>query len=80
MQMCFAINIAQQRSRLYGHLLQFRFNGHSIHRREIDYDTIIAQGPAGDVVAAAFDRNEKIVRARKLHGEDDIRRSRTAGY
>jgi hypothetical protein len=35
---------------------------------------------AGDVVSAAFDRDEKIIRARKLHGEDNIRGSRTAGY
>ena len=43
MQMCFAINIAQQHSRLYGHSPQFRFNGHCVHNREIGDDAIITQ-------------------------------------
>jgi hypothetical protein len=43
MQMCFAINIAQQHSRLCGHSPQFRFNGPCVHNREIGDDAIITQ-------------------------------------
>ena len=79
MRMCFAIHIAKERSRLHAHRMQLRVNGNPVHRRDVDDNAIIAQGPAGDVVAAAFDRDEKIVRTRKLHGANDVGRFPTAG-
>jgi hypothetical protein len=78
MWMCFAINIAEQRSRLHAHGAQLRVDGNPVHRREVDDNAIIAQGPPRNIVTAAFDRDEKIVGARKLHGANDIGRVRTA--
>jgi hypothetical protein len=63
--MCFAIDIAEQRSRLHAHRAQLRVDGNLVQRREVDDNAIIAQGPPGDVVTAAFDRDEKIVSARE---------------
>jgi len=79
MRICFAIHIAKQRSRLHAHHTQLRVNGNPVHRREVDDNAVIAQGPAGDVVAAAFDRDKKVVCTRKLHGANDVGRFRTAG-
>jgi hypothetical protein len=76
--MCFAINIAEQRSRLHSHGAQLQVDGNPVHRLEVDDDAIVAQGPPGDIVTAAFDRDEKIVSARKLHGANDIGRVRAA--
>jgi hypothetical protein len=64
---------------LHAHRPQLWINGNAVHRREIDDDTIVAQGPAGDVVTAAFDSDKKIVRARKLHRPNNVHYTRTAG-
>jgi len=77
--MCFAINIAEQRSRLHAHGAPLRVDGNPVHRREVDDNAIIAQGSPGNIVTAAFDRDEKIIGARKLHGANDIGRVRTLG-
>jgi hypothetical protein len=55
-----------------------RVNGNPVRRREVDDNAVIAQGPASDVVAAAFDRDKKVVRTRKLHGANDVGHFRTA--
>jgi hypothetical protein len=78
-RMCFAIQIAKQRSRLHAHHSQLRVTGNPVHRREVDDNAIIAEHPAGDIVAATFDRDKKIVRARKLQGANDGGRFRTSG-
>jgi hypothetical protein len=78
MKMGFAIDLAQQRSGLHAHRPQLWINANAVHRRQIDDDTIVAQGSAGDIVTAAFNCDEKIVRARKLHRVNNVRHSRTA--
>jgi hypothetical protein len=67
--MCFAIQIAKQRSRLHAHHSQLRVNGNPVHRREVDDNAIIAEHPAGDIVAATFDRQEDCSRAQTSRRE-----------
>jgi TCP-1/cpn60 chaperonin family len=63
----------------HAHHTQLRVNGNPVHRREVDDNAVIAQRPAGDVVAAAFDPDDKMVRTREFHRANDVSRSRTAG-
>src|SRR5205823_2412005 len=77
MRMGFAINIAEQRSRLHSHGAQLRVDRNPVHRREVDDNAVIAQRPPGNIVTAAFDCDEKIVSTRKLHGANNIGRVRT---
>src|SRR3981081_2832751 len=74
-----SIDIAQRRSRLHAYRPQLWVDEYAFHCRKIDDDAIVAQGSASDVVAAAFDRDEQVVRTSKLHGMNDIRHTRTAG-
>ena len=45
---------------------------HSLHRREIDDDTVIAHGSAGDVVTASSHRNHELAFAREPDRGDDV--------
>jgi hypothetical protein len=45
---------------------------HPVHLREVDHEGTVADGLAGDVVAAAFDGDEQAVLAGELHAMHDV--------
>ena len=49
-----------------------------LHLREVDYDTVVAHGIAGDVVPAAADGEQEPVVPREVHRGDDVRRGGAA--
>jgi hypothetical protein len=45
------------------------------HLREVDHQAAVVDCVAGDVVAAALDRDEQVLLAREVDGVDDIGRA-----
>src|SRR5882724_411117 len=72
MDMGLAIDIAERGAGLHARGARLRIDEHARHGREIDDDAIVAQRATPDIVAAASDGDEKIMRAREFHGVDDI--------
>jgi hypothetical protein len=51
----------------------------ALHRRQVDHQTAVADGIAGDVVTAAPHGDEQVVGSRKVHRADDVGGPGTAG-
>jgi hypothetical protein len=47
-------------------------NSNAPHLRQVDYEATIAGRITRDIVTAATHRHQKIVRAREIHGVDDV--------
>ena len=75
-----AIDVAPDRAALDSRTSPFRVDPHTAHGRQIDHHAVVADGVAGDVVAAAADRGREPVLARERDGGHDVRRSPAAGY
>ena len=72
MQVRFAIDIAERRPALDPRRTPARVDENAPHPGQIDHDSVVAQRTPGDVVAAAPDGNQQVVRAREPDRMDDI--------
>ncbi len=66
------IEIGERAAGLDGRSAGGRVHLNALHQREVDHETVVANGIARDVVAAPADRDEQVVRARELDRLDDI--------
>jgi len=66
------IRLAPGRASLCPHRLRRRIDVDAAHLREIDHQAAVVDCVAGDVVAAALDRDEQVLLAREGDGVDDI--------
>jgi hypothetical protein len=73
-----AVELPPEESRLRSRRSSGRIDPHALHRRKIDDDPSIAHRSAGDVVAAATDRDEEIALAREPDDGLDIGDAGTA--
>ncbi len=55
-----------------------RIDAHRFHRRQVDHQSVIADGAARDVVSTAAHREQQVVVAREGHRAADVGDSRAA--
>ena len=70
-----AVDIGERSARPDIHALGGRIDPDPAHWRQIDQQAAIAYGAAGDVVATATHRNEKLMLPRQVHGEHNVGRA-----
>ncbi len=68
-----AVELAPQDAGLGADRARRRIDADPLHRREVDDQPAVADGRAGDVVAAAADGDFELLRSRELYGIHDIR-------
>ena len=73
-----SIEIAQRASRLRPDNSGLQINSDLPHHRKIDDHSIVAEGPTSNVVTAAADRDQDMVRPSKVDRLSDIAGIRTA--
>ncbi len=66
------IEIGKRRAAFHARRPVGRIDVDGIHRRQIDYEAIVAHRRARDVVSAAADRHLQVVLAGEVHGGDDV--------
>src|SRR5262249_18267746 len=67
------VQVRQRRAPLYDHAPRASVDGRGLHPREVDHDTIVAQGVSGNVVSAPSDGEHNPAVPRKVHRMHDIR-------
>src|SRR5262249_49341239 len=70
-KLCLAVEIVQGRACLSLNPAVAGVDVDALHGREIDHDTVVADGVACDVVAAAADCHEQRIASSKPDGRDD---------
>ena len=73
-----AIEVAECRAALHLHEPRLGIDQHAAHGGEVDDDAVVAQRPAGDVVAAAPHRHQKVVPGGEFHRVHDVGRTEAA--
>jgi hypothetical protein len=73
----FAIDVAPRRAALDTRNPAVAINGDTVHLRNVDHQTVIANGVAGYAVAAGANCCEQMMPSRKPNGIDDIRNAAT---
>ena len=68
------IEIRKRGTPLDGDAACVRVDARGLHLREVDYDTVVAHGIAGNVVPTAADGEDEPIVSCKVYGKDDVRR------
>ena len=75
-QLRLAVDVAPGRAALHAHRLRRRVDVDAAHLRQVDDEAAVVDRVAGDVVAAALDRERELVLAGEVDRVDDVGRAR----
>jgi uncharacterized OsmC-like protein len=67
-----AVEVGPERAAVRAGGLRRRVDVDASHRRQVDHQRVVLDGAAGDVVAAAANRDVETRSAREVHGVDDV--------
>src|SRR5262245_42369891 len=79
MQLRLAVEFAPEHARLGSSCPGVRVDPDALHRRQVDYQPLIADRVAGDTVSAGTDCDEQVALASEPDGRDHIGDARAAG-